>query len=244
MHATTKALLDARAHKTPVPLSKFAELTPSRDGALAVQREVAADLGEVGAWKVAVTPDGEALFAPIFAPTIKEDGAVFSEGSEKPIGVEIELAFRLCQDLPELPEKDEDLIAAIDGLYAVIELIDSRLEDMNQASLDLKLADYLSNAGFIVGEKIETWDPYALTTVDLKLVVNDETVIDGSVTNVLGAPLDLLKGAVKAAGDHCGGFKAGQYVTTGSLSGCVFYPAGSKVTAKYPALKAAVSATL
>lgn len=244
MLALSKALLAARSTGAALSVADYEELMPSRADAFKVQEELAETQGPIGGWKVAVDPQGHALYAPMYAADIRENGARFFEKDGKPLGVECELAFRLAKDLPEVPATEAELMDAIEGLYAVIEFIGGRIEDLDKAPVDLKLADNLANAGFVVGQKIAEWDLNNLTDVDLKLIINEGTVIDTRVTNVLGAPVDLLKEAVRAAGNHCGGFKAGQYVTTGSLSGCTFYPAGTSIRVEYPAFDASVSAVI
>jgi 2-keto-4-pentenoate hydratase len=96
-------IVKARRARTALPVDTA--LAPSNlHAALAIQAEVAAELGETPAgWKVGFTPEGAAWAAPIFAGDMRE-GAYTLEPGEV-VKVEGELGVRFARDLPVRPGK-------------------------------------------------------------------------------------------------------------------------------------------
>ncbi|WP_068084252.1 fumarylacetoacetate hydrolase family protein [Polycladidibacter stylochi] len=244
MQEIAQQLMAARnADKRIAPEDYPAHILSNED-ALAVQRTSAKEYGAIGAWKIAKDGEGTPLFAPIFTRDICRSGADFSEGKGIAYGVEIEVAFELTKDLKVLPLSDDALWEAIGKVYMVIELVRHRLAEPSKAKGALNLADNMGNAGFVIGDEIPKYDRSKLGEAVLKLDINGESIIDGPARNGLGDPVALLKNALKGIGEHCGGFKAGQIITTGSFSGCTYYPVGSQVKASFPELGSEVAVTL
>ncbi|MTI18778.1 hypothetical protein E1162_16145 [Rhodobacteraceae bacterium RKSG542] len=245
MHAVSQAYCESRKSAELIAVENYPSEALSRDEAFQIQEEVAGEFGPVAAWKVAFDPEGTSIYAPIFKSDVKESGATFFEnGAGIPLGIEVELAFELAKDITEAPASDEELKASISRVLMVIELVGSRLADPAAADLNLKIADNLTNMGFIIGDEVKNVDPAALEEQTLKLVIDGKTIIDGATKCGTGNPFNVFKAAAAKIGGHIGGFKAGQIVTCGTFSGCTFYPVGSKVEAEFPVLGTKVSAVI
>lgn len=214
------------------PLSGAAE-------AYAVQALVAAKVGAVGAWKVgAAAPEAEPIYAPIFADLVhaspaRLDGAAFHER-----GIEAEIAYRLGRDLPVRgePYTRAEVVEAVAAVLPAIEIVDSRLAGFEQQDAWWKLADNQVNGALVVGPALADWERIDPLTQPVRLMVDGEVVAAGEGGNTAGDPLRLLVWMANHVGGHCGGLRAGQIVTTGSLTGVRFVEPGAHVVAELAGL--------
>jgi 2-keto-4-pentenoate hydratase len=191
------------------------------EDAMDVQARVAGALGaKAGGWKVAVI-DGTPRYAPMFASNIKASGSTWSIPQEGFL-VEIELALRLARDVPARPGKPysrEEIVDAVSDLVVGIELIASRFEKSpGAAPFPAWLADNMGNAAYIYGDAVpyrSVADAGALRCRYWADGVEKHDRIGGHPQNDPIMPI-LLN--ANAQTDQLGGFKAGQLVTTGSLT--------------------------
>lgn len=203
------------------------ELTPSQ--AYEVQSLVAEELGDVGGFKFAHRADQPAIMAPIQRVDFLESGSRFPT-SGAAVGIELEVGFRLNAALPPIdaPDFEKQLRACVTPI-AVIEIVQSRLADVDAMPAILKLADHQTNGGLIVGGAAEQWDGSAFGTVDAHLTFDDNVVLNSKVSLPFGPAFDCVVELARMVGDHCGGLQAGHVVITGSLNGLPWLPPGTKV---------------
>ncbi|MBV8917569.1 hypothetical protein, partial [Bradyrhizobium sp.] len=137
----------------------FGEL-PSIEQGYAVQDRVQALLRRrIAGWKVARTPDGEVISAPIL------DDAVFKLGANVPLktlshGFECELAFEVKHRLPVLSRTEyviDDVLPALGEALAVFELLSCRTEQGFQSPRPLLIADNLGSGGIVLGAPRADW---------------------------------------------------------------------------------------
>jgi 2-keto-4-pentenoate hydratase len=225
-----------RARRTGAPLddaSLFHAFGTVGD-VYAVQERVAVETGPVGAWKVgAASPQAEPFRAPIFRADLFESPVRAGPARFRLFGIETEIAYRLARDLParDDPYSVEEALSAFDVMMPVIELVDSRLAAGAEADPDWKLADNQINGGLVLGPPSPGRPDHDPTKQPVRLEVAGEVVVEGRGGNSAGDPRRLLAWMVNHTGVHCGGLKAGQIVTTGSLTGLRFVEAGQQVTA-------------
>lgn len=237
-HNLAKALIDAR--RTGRKLGPRDVGTGPSDVAAAyrIQAEVARAAGPVVAWKTGrKTPGGEQTLAPIFAGTVRPSPATFGADELWLIGVELEIAFLIERPLP--PVDDPDFEARARGCVsavAVIEVVDTRLADHEAAGPLAKLADNQINAGLVVGTLRADWQDLDLTRPAAALAFGAETVIDGPREVPGGDAFATFCAFARLVGDHCGGLRVGQYVTTGSLNGLPFIERGTPVAGRIEGL--------
>ena len=214
----TEALIAARAGGPK--LSDSAETGLSRERVLMVQQQVADRLGPVGAFKVACPPDAPIVMAPIFASDIYPATASLDLPHDEPIGIELEYGFRLTAPLPDPQDSDfvEKLRESVE-LLPVVEIVRTRLADVEQASADLKMLDNQLNGGLVLGEPCRDWKEHDLTRATAYLRIGDEVLIDGTAQVPGGDAFASLALLCRAIGTHCGGLQVGQVVITGSLNG-------------------------
>lgn len=204
--------------------------------AYAVQHKVAASFGAIGGWKVGA-PGGTTICGALPASGIQASPTLLDSATHPYRGIEAEVAFRMKADLPPraTPYSREEVVAAIGGMYPVIEELESRFLEPDSHDLMTNLADTQSHGGLIYGPGLADWQG-----VDLS-AEHCQQFVDGAVhTERTGYPFgDILKmvewmantGAVWA-----GGLKAGQFVTCGSWTGKAPVGPKAKVRVVFPSL--------
>lgn len=232
--AAGDALLRARTSKVPLDADKHPSPPASQDDAYAIQALVTAATGAVGGWKIgAPSPQGQASFAPLASAGICADGVALDDGGPRMRGIEVEVAYRLAKDLPSrsaVYEADE-VAAAIDAVIPVLEVVETRFTDKDAAGDLWALADNLSHGELVLGQAISAWQDLPLAEVAVLLRFDEALIVDRMCRNAGGHPFDMVVRLANLCGDHCGGLRAGQIVTTGSLMGLAVAPAGAMVSA-------------
>jgi 2-keto-4-pentenoate hydratase len=206
----------------------------SDDEAYRIQDAITARLAaKVRAWKVGAanaeaTPNG----APIF--DVHAAGTVPAAAST---GVELEIAFKLSRGFPTgaKPSRGE-VESAIASAHIALETCASRLVDGMAAPAHLRLADFGTNLGLVIGPAIENWR--AIDAKSLRATVSADGI---SIADTIGghtAPdlIGLLHWIVGHAVIKRGGLDAGAIVTTGSWTGIQWVTAPAKVVGTFEGL--------
>ncbi|HYZ25623.1 MAG TPA: fumarylacetoacetate hydrolase family protein [Geminicoccaceae bacterium] len=204
-----------------------------------VQALVAGKVGAVAAWKTgAPSPEAEPIMAPIFEGLVHGSPALLEAARFHRLGIEAEIAYRLGCDLPvrERPYTRDEIVAAVAAILPAIEVVDSRLAGGEDLDPLWKLADNQINGGLVVGRVIDDWRRIDPMTLPVVLTVDGEVAASGEGGNTAGDPLRLLVWMANNVGDHCDGLRAGQIVTTGSLTGLRFVEPGAHVAAEFAGL--------
>jgi len=199
-----------------------------------IQRAVVDQTGAIGGWKTgADTASAVPIAAPIFADDIYASGKTLKPGSMRLIGLEVEVAFRIGRDLPNRsnPYSQGEFLDAVETMVPLIELVDSRLRDFEQAGPLWKLSDNQINSGLVIGDPVENWSQLDLKSLRAILSVDQTVIKDSHGWNYPDTPAGLATRFVNAFGEHLGGIRAGQIVTTGSLTGIDFIDTGATVVA-------------
>jgi 2-keto-4-pentenoate hydratase len=192
---------------------------PDAAGAMGVQRDVAKRLGaRIAGWKVGFGPDGAPFAGPLY-----ESGIVRSPGTRRlaagdHVLVEVELAFRLARDLPSRETPRQEIVDAIDVAVAGIELIRGRLGEPPDVPFLAFLADNAGNDGYVTGAATHDFRKLDLSALRCRLAVDGATVHDKVGGHPQGDPIEPIRAYLAHANDALGGLRAGQLVTTGSLT--------------------------
>lgn len=228
--SVAQKLLSARKTRSQLQATDVDQEATTLSEAFAVHSLVMAELGAVGAFKTSKTPEGGQILAPIPANDVRPDGATFTGDELVQIGIELEIAFRLERELPALDDPDfADKLKAAVVAYPVIEVVDTRLAFLDTCHPMMKLADNQSNAGLVYGEPVADWQSLNLTNPGHEFTAADQLVSEGPGAVPGGSAFEILEGFVRVAGDHCGGFQVGQFLTTGALSGLHWIEKGQTV---------------
>jgi 2-keto-4-pentenoate hydratase len=227
------ALIDARHNQRLLHFST--ELTP-RDvrEAMAIQGVVARAIGaSVAGWKVGYTPDLIPVAAPLFARATHRSGARLRVGPSGESGIEVELALRLRRDLPPQPApySRDDILNATQAILAGVEIVESRFPREPRPLFLALLADNVSNRAYVCGSDVKVDRALDLATLRVSLTVDGRTIHEGVGGHASGDPLAPVVDYANRPCDVFGGLKAGQIVTTGSLSGCPFIEGACRIEA-------------
>ncbi|KFC71802.1 2-keto-4-pentenoate hydratase [Devosia sp. LC5] len=153
----TELLLAARRSGVAVDPLDPALVPASAEAAYAVQNEIVAALGPVGAWKVTPKPaDGPCFAAPILKSGVYQSGAVLKTADLPGIGIEVEVAVTIGQDLPGKPGGygPDDIKAALASIHIAIEVLATRYKDRKAAPQLAGIADLQSSGAVIVGPPV------------------------------------------------------------------------------------------
>jgi 2-keto-4-pentenoate hydratase len=206
----------------------------------AIQDAVAAQLGEpVGAFKAAAPPGDEPWRGLIYLPTIRQSPARIPVAEVPDCGVEAEVAFRFRRDLPArtAPYERDEVASAVDAC-AAIELITSRFQDQASRTALEKLADCVSNGGFVHAEPIADWQQLDLARIHVSLSVNGAVLLDQRGGHPTGDPLGTAVALANMLRSGIG-IRAGQFVTCGSYTGMRFLKPGDTCIVRFEGLGSA-----
>ncbi|MEC5324063.1 fumarylacetoacetate hydrolase family protein [Aurantimonas sp. A3-2-R12] len=223
-------LILARNGGLRVPPADVSDSVASACDAYAIQRHVADAVGPVGGFKTGRRPGQDQIMAPIFQKDVRASPAVFTRTDIDRIGIELEVGFIVDRPLPD-PESAEFERQARDCVSAVaaLEIVDTRLTDIETAPPLLRLADNQLNGAVVIGASRADWQALDLTTVSARLNLGSHTVLDGSAHVPGGDAFATFCALARMIGSHCGGLSPGQVVITGSLNGMPFIERGTPV---------------
>ncbi len=216
--------------------------------ALAVQAETVALLGPcfggVGGWKTGRTDrDADPIMAPVLAARLRRSPARFSRAEALLRGVELEIAFRLEDEPPPPDAPDfEATLRRIVSVSPAIEVVDARVRVGAEAQPLLKLADLQTNAGLVTGPARRDWADLPLDAMSLRWEIAGDVAAEGRAPTPGGDAFATFCAFARLVGGHCGGLRAGQVVTTGSLTGLLWAPPGATARGEIAGL-GAVSVT-
>lgn len=206
----------------------------SVDEAHAIQARLVERSGKaVAGWKVSTSAAGEVMHGAIYADDCHVSPAVVARGRYPLMGIEAEIAFRFTRDLParERPYARGELAACVVPL-AVFEIVDSRFASYADTAPIVRLADRMSNGAMVLGDEAAGADPTGLNAVRVRLAVDGRTVVEQAGGHMRTDPFLPAVEFVNAR-QRTNGFRAGQFVTTGTFTGLRFAQAGEVYEATF-----------
>jgi 2-keto-4-pentenoate hydratase len=245
--AAAQLLLHVRRGAAP----RLASLPPAMSpqtlaDAYAIQFEVLRELGtSIAGWKATLFDAASGACAPLAASSLL-DAPAFMLASRLPtrnnvrFGIEAEIAFRLGEDLPPLPDGArygrDAVSAAIVSAHAAIEVMVSRYVDFDAVTPLERAADNLMNELLILGPSLPAWQGLKLADLALELRVDDKPVFQGRGGHPLGDPLLPVIWLANHLHEHGRQLRAGEIVTTGSCSGLRYVQAEQSVSGFFTGL--------
>ncbi|MBY5435224.1 fumarylacetoacetate hydrolase family protein [Rhizobium leguminosarum] len=182
----------------------------------------AADRISSNAWKVTVSPQGQAVTAPLhpYAEGVSGADIPWYPG----LKFETEIAVRLGSDLPVragVPYSRAEVVEAISAVYLGAELLASAIRESGSISFLLFVADRLGNSGYVLGPEVEKSVVDTAAGTPLKVTHAGRTIYDGPAQHPKG---DVLTWLVDYANDGLRpetSLKTGALITTGTLRGAI-----------------------
>lgn len=219
-------LIEAERARRPIDRLPDACRPSSAAEAYLIQDEITRLSPPIAAWKVGSSgPGTEPSCAPVYCDRLFASPAIFDRSD---LALEVEFGFRLRCDVPAgfgLASSSE--IARALEFVPLIEAIAGRYRDPGAASRFEQLADGNGNAAFILGEPVADWRELNFRRQRVELAIDGVIVQSAQATHPLGDPVPLVAWLADHVAARCGGLKAGDIVTTGSLQGATPIARGS-----------------
>lgn len=218
----------------------------SLEDAYAIQdRALALTGGDVVGWKVGkINPplDGQLgtnrLAGPIFADSVRDGvGAVpampvFADGFA---AAEAEFLLRIARD-PD-PAKTsytlEEAAELIDAVHIGIEIASSPFPGINAAGPLVTISDFGNNYGLVIGEAIDDWRDLAFLDWPITLSIDGEQIGAATARAMLDGPIGAARFLLETLPARGVPLKAGQWISSGAVTGVHEVGVGSSVTATF-----------
>ena len=245
-----RALYEAR--RTRQPIEPFTDADPDlgmADG-YAVQQQLTgmllADGDSVVGYKVGLTskpmqkmigvdqPD----YGPVLASTVYADGDAVPVSAFIQPKLEAEIAFVLRSPLAGPGVSVLDARAAIAGMTAAVEIVDSRFADWRIKLADT-VADLASNGAVAVSSRLVPLDGRDVVDprlIGMVLTRQGELVDTGAGAAALGDPVRVVAWLANTLGEMGAKLEAGHLVMTGALHAAVPMRAGDVFRADFDRL--------
>ena len=186
---------------------------------------------EIVGWKVGRIPDpwrerlgADRLMGPIFRrQTFEADGPAESEFQVFVDGfaaVEAEIVAVAGRDTPEgkTAFTGDEALELIGDIRIGIEPAGSPLPAINDMGPAVVVSDFGNNAGLILGPSVPGWRE-ALNAIRAEVAVEGETVGVGGAGSLPGGPVEAIRFAVEALASRGRPLRAGQFISTGAMTG-------------------------
>ena len=229
-------LLDARRASQPIA-ELPADLQPQTlEEAYYVQDRMSLAYEAIGGWKIgAPTADAIPMFAPMPFAWISSDGPELRGSMHRYRGLEAEIAFLMDEDLPPrtTPYTREEVLSAVASCHPAIEVLETAYIDPMQVSRLSMIADLQIHGGFVYGPACPDWQRIDFTQEHVTLAVDGTVRVERTGSNTSGDLLRLLPFLANEGAARTGGLKKGDWITTGSWTGCTQGSAGSIVDVQF-----------
>jgi 2-keto-4-pentenoate hydratase len=234
------ALLEARrTGKQVAPPFALPAGLAGREAVYAIQDGVAAATGTVAGWKAgASTPTADPNPAPLLAGALVPSPARFDGRAMHIIGIEVEISFHIVRDIAarSAPVGRDEALAAVGDAFVGMEVVDTRLADVQKADPEWVLADNQSNHALVVGSSIRDWRGLDWPNLQVKLTIDGKAEVEQKGGLRAVDPVRLLAWMIDHAVRRRGGIRKGQAITTGSWTGLRFYEPGIQARGEFAGL--------
>jgi 2-keto-4-pentenoate hydratase len=218
-------------HKAGAQFKALAGLASMSDAYDIQDRYVAllrAAQGEAIGYKVGLTSKAMQTFCGIdhpiagvvLASRVHQSGASVRRSDYGRLGLEFEIAVRICSDMPASASTPAAVSPHVDGVAAAIEIVDDRAADYGNLDVKSLVADNSWNAGIVLAPFVANWPE--LEPLLGKATQNGAPVGEGYGRDILGHPFNSVAWLNAQLASRGGGLHRGQIVMTGSVMKTVF----------------------
>jgi 2-keto-4-pentenoate hydratase len=213
--------------------------------AYAVQDEaIALRGGEIGGWKLGRIPPPEdkrmganRLAGPIFQDlivTAPGDGLasmpVIADGFA---AAEAEFLLRLGTDVLPGRAGSKDLLSLVDRVAVGIEIASSPLPAINDLGPAVTASDFGNNHGLLVGQPLDPSAWHSLNSIEVSLAIDGHVVGRATTATMLDGPWGALRFLLELAEKRGLALYAGQWISTGAVTGVHRIAPGQRADAKF-----------
>lgn len=237
-------LVEAGRTRTPVPLLHTRYEGMDIEDSYAVQklwasrleaqgkRVVGRKIGLTSKAMQAATGITEPDYGVIFDDMVLENGAAVEWKQYTHPRIEVELAFRLSQDLKGPGITLFDVLDATDYVVPALEILDSRIEMQGRTIVDT-ISDNAAMGAMVVGGRPVRPHDVDLRWVSALLYQNQEIVETGVAAGVLNHPASGVAWLADKLAQHGQSLRAGDLVLAGSFTRPMWVYEGDTVYADY-----------
>lgn len=249
--ARARTLFQHRSAGTILPVPPIAESPADMATAYAVQDALDALFrGELGyratGYKIAATNPASRAHLQIDAPFFGRlyDGMTSQSPAVLPFSPDFlrvhepEIAIQIARDLPpaEAPFTAAAIEAATRAILPAIEIIGTHLDPWAKAGAPNLASDNAAFGHWITGTPITDWRHIDLLDGPVTLTINNEPKATGKGRNVDDGPFGAAAWLANTLATHGIGLKAGDFITTGSVTPPIPVQPGQRVKANFAGL--------
>ena len=218
---------------------------PDAATAYEIAGDVAAALGwEIGGWKIAAFKEemqrrlraDAPIYGPVYAHLIATTPHSVAHARQCSPIPEVEFVARLGRDLSprDEPYTFKEALDAVESLHPGIELAECRfVHDDAFPPLPAILADGAGSGGLVYGAAIEGWRDKDVAGQEVVLYCDGVARRQGSAAAALDHPVRPVLWLANELSRRGIGLKAGQVVSTGTLTGMLAPKAGETFVADF-----------
>lgn len=195
-------------------------------------------------WKIAAAKEemqkalrtDQPIYGRVFAPLIKPSPVTFERARLASPIPEVEYEAKLGADLPPRakPYTIEEIGEAVESLHPGIEMAECRfIHDQAFPPLPAILADGAGSGTIVYGPAIEDWRRQDIANQQVTLACNGTVRRTGSAAAALDHPLVPLTWLANELSRTGIGLKAGQVISTGTLTGMLAPKPGETFVADF-----------
>jgi 2-oxo-hept-3-ene-1,7-dioate hydratase len=244
IEAIADELVKAGRTRTPVPLLHTRYDGMDIEDSYAVQklwasrleaqgkRVVGRKIGLTSKAMQAATGITEPDYGVIFDDMVLENGSVVEWKRYTHPRIEVELAFRLNQDLKGPGVTLFDVLDATDYVVPALEILDSRIEMQGRTIVDT-ISDNAAMGAMVVGGRPVRPHDVDLRWISALLYQNQEIVETGVAAGVLNHPASGVAWLADKLAQHGQSLRAGDLVLAGSFTRPMWVYEGDTVYADY-----------
>lgn len=152
-------------------------------------------------------------------------------------GVECEVGLRLGRDLPAGPCTQAEAHAAVAEVFAAIEIVEKRYDDLAALGTPTLVADQVFHRAGVLGTPAARWRDADLGAIRGRMTVDGVLRGEGVGADLLGHPMAALAWlAASPAARVFGGLKAGQVVFLGSVTPPIWIEGPAQVLVEFDVL--------
>lgn len=230
------------ARKSANPVTQFSDRIEglTRPDAYSVQEEGIrlreADGEKVIGMKMGLTSEGKRkqmnLDSPLYGVLTDvmqvENGGSYSMAGKIHPKIEPEVAFHITKELSGNVTR-EDVLEACSGVYAALEILDSRYEHFKYFSMEDVISDNSSSSHYIMGDLVTDYSGLDLKNLNMKMSVNDTVAQEGSSEAISGDPVVSVIQLCELLAERGQSIPADTFVLAGAATAAVALEPGMQV---------------
>jgi 2-keto-4-pentenoate hydratase len=185
---------------------------------------------EIVGWKIGLVPPplrerlgSERVAGPIFSKAVRKSKGgivefpVFEGGFA---AVEAEFIFEMGRDAPpgKVQWTDDEAAALVKSMRIGVETAGSPMRFINELGPTIVASDFGNNAGLVIGPEIANWRT-RLKDLRARTEVEGKTVGEGAAQSLPGGLMAALKYLLAHLAERNRPLKAGQFVSSGAVTG-------------------------